>query len=482
MAKYWASTGGAMRRVVIIAVAVAIAFGMGGTGKAHATEKLNVAGLFARAEAAVKQLRAASHGESVQTHSLAEPTLTLSDPTGDEEPSAIGAADITAAGYNGTASSVAFATRVADPVDPATDPTWTTGIGAVEWAIDGNFDGVVDRLAIMTNNGSGDVVAGLVDESDDMLRCMGTATYLGNHDYQATFATSCMNGISQFMWAAAVIYVPDPEGDTMAEDVAPDTHFAGPQRTVPGQPLNGYWMMGGDGLVYGFGSSASVPGRVPAATGFANRKDGTGYFITDWVGHVFTRGRARYRGGTPALRPGEAITTMAATPTDNGYWLFSNFGRVFPFGDAHSFGDLSHQTLNRPIIASVATPSGNGYYMVGADGGIFTFGDAHFRGSKGGQPLNAPIVGIAPTPDNLGYWLVGGDGGVFTFGDATFRGSMGGRHLNAPVVGLVAYGNGYLMVAADGGVFTFSNKHFLGSLGGHSLPAPIKDIAAFSLA
>jgi hypothetical protein len=476
-----------MRRGFIIAIAVAVAFiGFGRTAKAHAASALPVDKMVAQGEDAARMLRAGlangAHRSAIRNHSLAEPTLTMHDPTGDEEPSLLGAADITDAGYDGTSSEVAFATRVASPVDPTTDTTWLAGNGFLMWAIDGNFDGLTDGIALMVNDGNGNLLAGLVSENNDEVVCDGTAEYLGNQDYQVTFATNCLDGVAQFQWAAASIYIPDPESDTGAVDIAPDTNFTGVQRTVPGQALNGYWMMGSDGRVYAFGSSASVPGRVSAAAGFANRKDGTGYFITDWVGHVFTRGRARYRGGTPALRPGELITTMSTTPSDNGYWLFSNFGRVFPFGDAHSFGDESNKHLNAPIIASVATPTGNGYYMVGADGGLFTFGDAHFRGSKGGQPLNAPIVGIAPTSDNGGYWLVGGDGGVFTFGDAAFCGSMGGRRLNAPMMGLVAYGNGYLMVAADGGVFTFSNKHFLGSLGGQHLPAPIRNIAAFALA
>ncbi len=469
-----------MRRVVIIVVTVAIAFiGLGSTAPAHAAGKPRLGGIAARGQAALGRLRgnAASARASLRTHSLSEPALSLHDATGDEGPSALGAADITDAGYTGTSSEVAFATRVASPVDPATDSTWLAGSAFAMWAIDGNFDGLADRLVLLANDGNGNLLAGVVSEDSDMTTCMGTGSYLGNQDYQVTLPTSCMDGVAQFQWAAAMVYIVDPNTDTGAIDVAPDTTYTGVQRTDPSQALNGYWMMGGDGRVYAFGSSASVPGKVPAATGFANRKDGTGYWITDWVGHVFTRGRARYRGGTPVLRAGEVITTMAATPTDNGYWLFSNFGRVFPFGDAHSYGDLSAKHLNGPVIASVATPTGNGYYMVGSDGGIFTFGDAHFRGSKGGQRLNAPVVGIAPTSTNLGYWLVGADGGVFTFGDAPFRGSMGGRVLNAPVNGLVAYGNGYLMVASDGGVFTFSDKRFLGSLGGHALSAPIIGIA-----
>jgi hypothetical protein len=244
-------------------------------------------------------------------------------------------------------------------------------------------------------------------------------------------------------------------------------------------PRSGYWMLGADGRVYGFGDARTFGNAPGPAVAITVRRDGTGYWITDAAGTVTAFGSARSHGGRPGLRRGERVTTLSATATGAGYWLFTNRGRVFAFGDAHTYSDMSAAHLNRPIIASVATPTGHGYYLVGSDGGVFAFGDAHFRGSTGALRLNKPVVGISPTPDNRGYWLVASDGGVFAFA-APFRGSLGSARLNRPVDGLVAYGNGYLMGASDGGVFNFSNKSFLGSLADNPPAAPILGICAFA--
>jgi hypothetical protein len=241
----------------------------------------------------------------------------------------------------------------------------------------------------------------------------------------------------------------------------------------------GYWMLGRDGTVYGFGDAQGSTGAMAGAASIATRSDGLGYWVVDVAGSVRAQGTARVLGGVPTLATGEMVTTMSATPSGDGYWLFTSRGRVLPYGDARDYGDMSRTRLNGPVIASVATPTGHGYYMVGSDGGVFSFGDARFHGSTGGLRLNSPIAGISPTPDNKGYWLVASDGGVFAF-RAPFRGSMGGTRLYRPVTGLVAFGNGYLMAATDGGIFNFSNKPFLGSLSGRSLTAPVTAIAAFS--
>jgi hypothetical protein len=241
----------------------------------------------------------------------------------------------------------------------------------------------------------------------------------------------------------------------------------------------GYWMLDADGKVYAFGDAPNLGIAPGPAVAMTARADGTGYWIVDAAGNVSHFGSATGHGAKPALRAGESVSTISATPTGNGYWLFTNRGRALPFGDAHFFGDMSAVTLNGAIIASVATPNGGGYYMVGSDGGVFTFGNAHFHGSTGGVHLNRPVVGISPTPDNRGYWLVASDGGVFAF-DAPFRGSMGAVRLNKPVNGLVAFGNGYLMVASDGGIFDLSDTPFAGSLASDPPAAPIIGVAAFS--
>jgi hypothetical protein len=203
-------------------------------------------------------------------------------------------------------------------------------------------------------------------------------------------------------------------------------------------PPAGYWLVGGDGSVYPFGSAGDQGSLL----------------------------------GTKLSRP---VTGMAPTPTGAGYWMVGSDGGIFSFGDAGFFGSTGAMKLNQPIVGMAATPSGKGYWFVAADGGIFAFGDAGFFGSTGAMKLNKPIVGMAPTPSGKGYWFVASDGGIFAFGDAGFFGSTGAMKLNKPIVGMAATqsGQGYWFVASDGGIFNFGDAAFLGSAGGKSLPAGV---------
>ncbi len=248
---------------------------------------------------------------------------------------------------------------------------------------------------------------------------------------------------------------------------------------------SGYWMLGRDGAVYGFGAAGHL-GDPPVRGGASDLEslpDGSGYLVLDRTGRVFLNDRPSPLGGLAPgwLAPGEAATSISATPGARGYWVFTSHGRVVPFGAARHLGDMAGVPLNAPVLGSVATPSGHGYYMVSGDGGIFAFGDAGFRGSMGGQPLNAPVESLAPDPDGDGYWLVASDGGIFAF-DAPFLGSMGGTKLNRPISGMVGFAGGYLMVGEDGGIFTFGTARFAGSLGDRPPSSPVVAVAPLATA
>jgi len=254
---------------------------------------------------------------------------------------------------------------------------------------------------------------------------------------------------------------------------------------APASPAaSGYWMVGSDGAVYGFGDARHLGNARPPAGAQAVDLEPTpasnGYWIVDDAGNVSAFGDAPYLGNAEGsgLAPGEKVTSLSATPSGKGYWIFTNRGRVQTRGDAAHHGDMAAVRLNGPVLDSIPTPSGRGYYMVASDGGIFAFGDARFAGSMGGKPLNAPVQSLVPNPGGPGYWLVASDGGVFAFGTSPFRGSMGGRRLNRPVTGMVAYGNGYLMVGEDGGIFNFSDRTFAGSLGSTPPARPVVSVAA----
>ena len=255
--------------------------------------------------------------------------------------------------------------------------------------------------------------------------------------------------------------------------------------TTPGSvgTRRGYWMVGADGKVYGFGQSQRFgdAGLTPGtqAVDLEPTPTGGGYWVVDDAGGVAAFGDAVYRGSPDSLtiRGDEKVTSLSSTQTGKGYWMFTNKGRVLTFGDATHVGDMAGKPLNAPVLDSIVTPSGKGYYMVAGDGGIFSFGDAKFYGSMGGKPLNKPVQSLVPDSDGVGYWLVASDGGIFAF-DSPFRGSMGGKPLNKPVTGMVRFADGYLMVGEDGGIFNFSSQQFLGSLGSTPPARPIVSVAA----
>jgi Tol biopolymer transport system component len=259
----------------------------------------------------------------------------------------------------------------------------------------------------------------------------------------------------------------------------PGITAAVPSDPTPSKP--GYWMVGSDGAVYGFGA-ASAFGNAPTATAvdLEPTRSGKGYWIVDETGRVFAFGDAVAHGGMDrsGLGAGEKVTSLSATPSGAGYWIFTDRGRVLPFGDASFLGDMRAARLAGPVLDSIPTPSGRGYYMVSSDGGIFAFGDAIFAGSMGGRFLAAPVQSLVPDADGLGYWLVASDGGIFAF-DAGFHGSMGATRLNRPVTGMVRAGRGYLMVGEDGGIFDFSGTPdgFQGSLGARPPARPIVAVA-----
>ena len=276
--------------------------------------------------------------------------------------------------------------------------------------------------------------------------------------------------------ASGAIHV--PAGDPASSPLSGPVEY----REVSAGAAGGYWMVGADGAVSGFGNArvlGSAPVGAASAVDLEPTPTGHGYRVVDDTGRVFAFGDAAWHGNVEPSRlaAGERITSLSATPSGGGYWVFTTRGRVLTFGDAPFLGDVSGSVLNGAVLDSVPTPSGAGYYLVAADGGIFAFGDARFAGSMGGQRLNAPVESLVPDPDGSGYWLVASDGGIFAF-EADFFGSMGGRRLNRPVTGMVSYGSGYLMVAEDGGVFTFSDLPFAGSLAGQPSAPPIVAVAS----
>ena len=209
----------------------------------------------------------------------------------------------------------------------------------------------------------------------------------------------------------------------------------------------GYWLLGGDGGVFAFGSSEYFGSSASSATDCP---------------------------ANPPARsmPNGSCWSMAAPPDNQGYWIVNAYsGKIFPFGDAVSYGQPADSNAYAGgadmwpnAIGIVSTPDSKGYWVLleglSGLGSVQAFGDATFYGDEISSSHDSGHVGypvamaaMAATPDGKGYWIVDSDGGVFAFGDAAFQGSKGSQPLNAPVVGVAstAAGKGYWLAASGWG-------------------------------
>ena len=210
--------------------------------------------------------------------------------------------------------------------------------------------------------------------------------------------------------------------------------------TVVSAPQHGYWLVGGDGGIFSFGS-------------------------------------AQFYGSTGSLRLQRPVVGIAPTPDDGGYWLVASDGGTFAFGDAGFYGSIpglgfspagtlgSPYPLNAPIVGMVPSADGKGYFMVAADGGVFAFGDARFAGSCPGiGGCAGTAVAVMPDATGNGYWLVTTGGAVYAFGDAAYFGAPGQRGVPVTSAARTPDGRGYWILFADGAVFSYGDATNFGSL------------------
>src|SRR5687767_14245796 len=147
--------------------------------------------------------------------------------------------------------------------------------------------------------------------------------------------------------------VTSPSGSTnVIRDFAPDNGVA---KAVSSSPVSGYWAIGSDGKVYGFGDAkaAGEPSTPSLNTvDIESSPHGTGYWTLDDRGVVNAYGPIAY-GNVAAgdLQAGERAVSMSSTPSGAGYWIFTNRGRALAFGDADkNIGDVSKITLNGEVL------------------------------------------------------------------------------------------------------------------------------------
>jgi hypothetical protein len=117
------------------------------------------------------------------------------------------------------------------------------------------------------------------------------------------------------------------------------TSTTAPSNPAPGNG-SGYWMVGADGKVYGFGNAQKYgdAGLTPgtSAADLEPTPTGHGYWVVDDAGGVASFGDAVYRGSPDSvtIKGDEKVTSLSSTSTGKGYWMFTNKGRVLTFGDA----------------------------------------------------------------------------------------------------------------------------------------------------
>jgi hypothetical protein len=207
----------------------------------------------------------------------------------------------------------------------------------------------------------------------------------------------------------------------LGSQVAPGDHTVALVPTATGE---GYWIVGCDGGVYGFGDApalapvsraASAPPIVGAARA---RRDGL------WL--VAADGSVLPLGGVDALqlrpRPAEPIVAVAGTADGRGIVAVTATGTVHVAGSARAFG-ARVPSGSAPVVDVAVRPQGDGYWIARADGTVLGVGDARVLGSD--AVLTSPydvITGIASSPSGNGYWLAHGAGTVTGYGDAAVTG------------------------------------------------------------
>ncbi len=214
---------------------------------------------------------------------------------------------------------------------------------------------------------------------------------------------------------------------------------------------SGYWLVASDGGIFAFGDAGfygSIPGLgyAPAGTvgashplnapvvGMVPTTDGGGYFMVASDGGVFTFGDARFAGSCPGIGgcAGAAVAVMPDA-SGNGYWVVTATGNVYSFGDATYFGGPGNQ--GSLVTSAVRTPDGQGYWILFANGTVAGFGDAADLGGPSAAVGGAdPAAAIFTTADGGGYWVTSATGAVYTYGDAPYDGGMGSVRLNAPII------------------------------------------------
>jgi hypothetical protein len=309
--------------------------------------------------------------------------------------------------------SISFATSV---TGPGGTPTGTVAV----------TEGNVALCTVTLASGSGTCSATTASLGNDSI----TATYSGDQTFDSSSGTTSVS-----------VTIANPPPTTTTTSTPTATTSPPPVASPSPAPQHGYWLVGGDGGIFTFGS-------------------------------------AQFHGSTGSIRLSRPVVGITPTEDDRGYWLVASDGGIFAFGDAGFYGSIpglgylpagtpgNVKRLNAPVVGMVPSADGGGYFMVASDGGVFAFGDARFEGSCpaiGG--CSGAAVAVMPDATGDGYWLVTATGHVYTFGDAAAYGSPGDQGRVTSAV-RTPDGRGYWILFSNGRVVPFGDAAGYGSLPG----------------
>jgi hypothetical protein len=186
------------------------------------------------------------------------------------------------------------------------------------------------------------------------------------------------------------------QGGTIARNGARQFDAGGPGGAIvaPSSPtLEGYWVVYNDGAIVARGDVRQLCSNLKLCSvykkGFiasaSAKSDGSGFWVIDNAGHVYTVGSAKAFGDASKAAKGSIkAVQIEATPTGSGYYIFMSDGGVYTFGDAVYFGSgykkIEH-TLGDAALSYDALGRVNGYWIVDTGNKLYYFGAAaHFDG------------------------------------------------------------------------------------------------------
>ena len=79
--------------------------------------------------------------------------------------------------------------------------------------------------------------------------------------------------------------------------------------------------------------------------------EGSGYWLVGGDGGVFSYGSAHFYGSAGGLPLNQPVVGMARTHDNKGYWLVAADGGIFAYGDASFYGSMEEATSTGRLLA-----------------------------------------------------------------------------------------------------------------------------------